>query len=88
MANCESADLHHWPYSDGSRYLGGSEGVHLRDPNGHDGKYQFAPSTWQSVGGSGRAYDATESEQDYRAWLLWKRDGWAPWTCARRLGIS
>lgn len=88
VANCESADLPHWPDSDGSRYVGGERGVHLRDPNGHDGKWQFAPATWRSVGGTGRAYDATETEQDYRAWLLWKREGWqSQWTCARKLGI-
>lgn len=87
VANCESADLHRWPHSDGTRYLGGEKGVHLRDPNGHDGKWQFAPATWRSVGGSGRAYDATEAEQDYRAWLLWKRDGWGQWECAGKLGI-
>lgn len=81
VANCESADLQHWPYSDGTHYLGGDKGIHLRDPNGHDGKWQFAPATWRSVGGVGNAADATEAEQDYRAWLLWKRDGWGPWSC-------
>lgn len=86
VANCESADLQHWPYSDGTQYIGGEKGIHLRDPNGHDGKWQFAPETWRSVGGVGSAADATEAEQDFRAWLLWKRDGWWPtWSCAHKV---
>jgi hypothetical protein len=77
VANCESGggpgDTS--PSYDGDPYL--------RDPNGHDGKWQFAPETWASVGGTGSAADASVSEQDYRGWLLWKRDGWAPWQCAQ-----
>lgn len=76
VANCESgggwADLS--PTYDGN--------PHLRDPNGHYGKWQFAPATWWGVGGSGNPADASEAEQDYRAWLLWQRDGWSPWECA------
>lgn len=76
VANCESGGgpSDHHTYYDGD--------AHLRDPNGHDGKWQFAPSTWYSVGGTGNAADASEAEQDYRAWLLWKRDGWGQWECA------
>lgn len=88
VANCESADLHRWPHSSGARYLGGPRGVHNRAANGHYGKWQFAPSTWRSVGGRGNAADASEREQDYRAWLLWRREGWRPWECASILGIS
>lgn len=79
VANCESADLRHWPHSSGKHYIGDA---HLRDPNGHYGKWQFAPPTWRGVGGSGNPADATEREQDYRAWLLWRRDGWGQWSCA------
>lgn len=75
VANCESGG----GPSDHSTIYDGNP--HLRDPNGHDGKWQFAPATWWSVGGIGNAADASEAEQDYRAWLLWKRDGWGPWTC-------
>jgi hypothetical protein len=77
VANCESGggrgDLS--PVYDGQ--------PHLRDANGHYGKWQFALSTWWSVGGTGNPADASVAEQDYRAWLLWKRDGWAPWQCAQ-----
>lgn len=43
------------------------------------GKYQFLPSTWQSVGGSGDPAKASEAEQDYRAWILLKRTGGGAW---------
>ena len=43
------------------------------------GKYQFDLGTWASVGGSGSPADATESEQDYRASLLYSRAGSSPW---------
>lgn len=82
IANCESADLQHWPYSDGTHYLGGSKGVHLRDPNGHYGKWQFDLGTWRSVGGSGNPADASEAEQDMRANLLHAQRGEQPWSCA------
>ncbi len=35
------------------------------------GKYQFDYGTWESVGGSGDPAAASESEQDYRAALLY-----------------
>lgn len=38
--------------------------------NGYYGKYQFAQSTWESVGGSGNPAHATEGEQDARAATL------------------
>ncbi|MCU0307215.1 MAG: transglycosylase family protein, partial [Thermoleophilia bacterium] len=47
------------------------------------GKYQFLPSTWASVGGSGDPAAAPEAEQDYRAALLFVRDGPGQWpVCA------
>ena len=46
---------------------------------GYYGKYQFDLGTWQSVGGSGNPAEAPESEQDYRAALLYSRAGSSPW---------
>ncbi len=43
------------------------------------GKYQFDYGTWASVGGSGDPAAAPESEQDYRAALLYSRGGSSPW---------
>lgn len=43
------------------------------------GKYQFSYSTWESVGGSGDPAAAPESEQDYRAALLYSQSGSSPW---------
>ncbi len=43
------------------------------------GKYQFDTATWTSVGGSGNPAEASESEQDYRASLLYSRAGSSPW---------
>lgn len=80
VANCESGD---GPGDTSPTYNGDP---YLRDPNGHYGKWQFDPETWWSVGGTGNAADASVSEQDYRAWLLWKREGWAPWECASLVG--
>jgi hypothetical protein len=43
------------------------------------GKYQFDFGTWESVGGSGDPAAAPESEQDYRAALLYAQSGSRPW---------
>lgn len=43
------------------------------------GKYQFDPSTWASVGGSGDPAAASESEQDMRAAILYARTGPSSW---------
>jgi len=43
------------------------------------GKYQFHPSTWESVGGTGDPAAAPEHEQDYRAALLYASSGSSPW---------
>lgn len=43
------------------------------------GKYQFHPSTWASVGGSGDPAAASEAEQDYRAALLLSQSGAGHW---------
>ncbi len=53
----------------------------LNDPNGHYGAWQFSPETWRSVGGSGNPANASPSEQDCRAAVLWNngagRSNWA-----------
>jgi soluble lytic murein transglycosylase-like protein len=46
---------------------------------GYYGKYQFDLFTWASVGGSGNPAEAPETEQDYRAALLYQRAGASPW---------
>jgi hypothetical protein len=47
------------------------------------GKYQFMTSTWKAVGGQGDPAAASESEQDYRAALLFERAGPGQWpVCA------
>lgn len=74
VANCESGG----GASDHSRTYDGNPHLH----GTYAGKWQFAWGTWASVGGSGDPANASESEQDYRAWRLWKRDGWSPWECA------
>jgi hypothetical protein len=43
------------------------------------GKYQFDYGTWASVGGQGDPAAAPESEQDYRAALLYEQSSSSPW---------
>ena len=43
------------------------------------GKYQFDPSTWKAVGGSGDPAAAPEAEQDRRAAILYSRTGPSSW---------
>lgn len=57
---------------------GGSPTIVSSDGS-YRGKYQFAVSTWESVGGSGDPAAAPEAEQDYRAALLYSRAGSSPW---------
>ena len=56
--------------------------------NGYYGAYQFDLSTWRSVGGSGRPDQASPTEQDYRALILYRNRGWSPWTCAQIVGLQ
>ncbi|MFD7028056.1 ubiquitin-like domain-containing protein [Streptomyces sp. NPDC059917] len=52
----------------------------------YGGLYQFDVQTWQSLGGSGRAQEATGAEQTYRAKKLYVQRGASPWPhCGRRL---
>jgi Transglycosylase-like domain len=56
--------------------------------NGYYGAYQFDIGTWRAYGGSGLPSAAPPSEQDYRAKLLYRARGWAPWpACSSKLGL-
>ncbi len=57
---------------------GGSPTIVSADGS-YRGKYQFSFETWASVGGSGDPAAAPESEQDYRAALLYAQSGSSPW---------
>lgn len=55
-------------------------------PGGYYGLYQFSPSTWSSLGGSGLPSEATPQEQTYRAMILYRRSGRGQWpTCGGHL---
>jgi len=43
------------------------------------GKYQFSFHTWSTVGGKGDPARASETEQDRRAAILYRRDGAGQW---------
>ena len=48
------------------------------------GKYQFSFATWRTVGGKGDPAQASETEQDRRAAMLYRRDGPGQWpVCGR-----
>ena len=52
----------------------------------YHGLYQFSTSTWQSVGGSGAASQASTAEQTARAQALYSRSGVGQWpSCGPRL---
>ncbi|MHB8450956.1 MAG: ubiquitin-like domain-containing protein, partial [Mycobacteriales bacterium] len=63
LANCESGGNPQAVSPDGQYY----------------GLYQFALSTWYSVGGTGNPIYASSSEQTYRAEILYARDGAGAW---------
>jgi uncharacterized protein YabE (DUF348 family) len=48
----------------------------------HFGLFQFLPSTWHSVGGSGNPADASPQEQFQRAKKLQAEAGWGQWQCS------
>jgi uncharacterized protein YabE (DUF348 family) len=52
---------------------------------GYYGLYQFAVSTWRSVGGSGNPVDASPDEQTARAQMLYNKGGAGQWGCGRHL---
>ena len=51
--------------------------------NGYYGAYQFNLGTWRGVGGTGLPSDASPTEQDMRAQMLYNQRGCSPWpnTC-------
>lgn len=58
-------------------------------PNGkYHGLYQFLPSTWRAMGGSGLPSQASPEEQTMRAKMLQARSGWGQWpACTAKLGL-
>lgn len=53
--------------------------------NGYYGAYQFAQSTWQNLGMSGRPDQAAPALQDHAAYTLYRHAGWSPWpACSQR----
>lgn len=80
VANCESG---------GSRTATQYEGsVHDTSNPSYRGKWQIGYNEWADEGGTGDPAVASEAEQDYRAWKLWKARGWEPWTCASIMGVT
>lgn len=57
----------------------GGDPTAISSDGSYRGKYQFDFGTWESVGGSGDPAAAPESEQDYRAALLYSQAGSSPW---------
>lgn len=56
--------------------------------NSYFGFFQFLPSTWRSVGGTGLPTDHGWDEQVKRAQILQARSGWGQWpACSRKLGL-
>lgn len=57
----------------------GGDPTAVSSDGSYRGKYQFDYGTWASMGGSGDPAAAPESEQDYRAALLYASSGSSPW---------
>jgi hypothetical protein len=57
----------------------GGDPTAVSSDGSYRGKYQFSFETWAAVGGSGDPATASESEQDYRAALLYAQSGSSPW---------
>ncbi|HET9196775.1 MAG TPA: transglycosylase family protein [Solirubrobacterales bacterium] len=57
----------------------GGDPTAISSDGSYRGKYQFDYGTWESMGGSGDPAAAPESEQDYRAALLYAASGSSPW---------
>jgi hypothetical protein len=57
----------------------GGDPTAVSSDGSYRGKYQFDYGTWESMGGSGDPAAAPESEQDYRAAMLYASSGSSPW---------
>jgi hypothetical protein len=57
----------------------GGDPIAVSSDGTYRGKYQFDYGTWASMGGSGDPAAAPESEQDYRAAMLYASSGSSPW---------
>jgi hypothetical protein len=57
----------------------GGDPTAVSSDGSYRGKYQFDYGTWESMGGSGDPAAAPESEQDYRAAVLYASSGSSPW---------
>jgi hypothetical protein len=57
----------------------GGDPTAVSSDGSYRGKYQFDYGTWESMGGTGDPAAASESEQDYRAALLYAASGSSPW---------
>lgn len=57
--------------------------------NGYYGAYQFALTTWEDLGMTGRPDQASPDMQDYAAKVLHARAGWGPWpACSAKEGLT
>ena len=52
------------------------------NPAGYYGLFQFSPSTWAAVGGTGNPADASVEEQWKRARILYTQYGAQHWSTA------
>jgi hypothetical protein len=65
-----------------------SNNTNANTGNGYYGYFQFSPSTWASVGGTGLPSDHGYGEQLARAQILQSRSGWGQWPgCKAKLGL-
>jgi muramidase (phage lysozyme) len=55
--------------------------------SGAGGLFQFLPSTWASLGGTGRPQDASPALQFAMAQKLQARSGWSQWVTAGACGV-
>ena len=54
----------------------------LNPSSGAGGAYQILPSTWKAYGGRGLPHEASKTEQDRIAALIWQDSGPSAWVCA------
>jgi hypothetical protein len=77
------------PFLDEALCIHGFESRDWRNRGHHFGGMQFNLGTWHGVGGYGNPADADPVEQIYRAFLVWRRDGysWREWSTAPLCGL-